>query len=126
MMYALPAGLAAHVRLMQQMAAPLRAAEQARQLAATFAPLAAMARKATTAARERRHAKQGRRAAARQSRPRGGRTAASASTSGSDPGDPTHSPEPPRLRLRRHPRFGLCSPAMLRLLLREQAVEAQR
>jgi hypothetical protein len=123
-MYTLPAGLAAHMRLMQQMDAPLRAAEQARKL---FAPLAAMARRATAAARERRRAKQGRRAAARQNRPRARRSSASSTTSSADPGgDPPDSPEPPRLTLWRHPRYGLCSPAMLRLLVRQQAEEASR
>lgn len=55
------------------------------------------------------------------------RAAASSSTSSCDPGDSDpDSSEPPELRLWRHPCFGLCSPALLRLLVRAQAERVAR
>lgn len=65
------------------------------------------------------------RGAMRQSRPRARRTSSSSRTSSCDPGDHDSS-EPPRLTLWRHPRFGSATPNLLRLLVREQAAEAQR
>jgi hypothetical protein len=50
---------------------------------------------------------------ARRSRASATRSSARSGDSGSDDGEP----EPPRLRLWRHERFGACSPSLLRLLL---------
>jgi hypothetical protein len=63
------------------------------------------------------------RAAQRQNRPRARRSSASSTTSSADPGDDGSEPPPPQPRLWRHPRFGLCSPNLLRLLVRAQVEE---
>jgi hypothetical protein len=97
----------------------LEMAAQAQRLATITAP----ARAARHSARKRSMQTGQPRAAQRQNRPRARRTAASSPTSSSDPPD---SPEPPRLTLWRHPRFGSATPNLLRLLVRAQAEEAQR
>lgn len=53
---------------------------------------------------------------------RGSRRIASRSAGGGSSGsrgDPDDDPEPPRLRLWRHPKWGACSPNLLKLLIRE-------
>lgn len=45
------------------------------------------------------------------------RTSSSSRSSGTDPGDPDGEPEPPGLGLWWHPRWGSCTPSLLRALL---------
>lgn len=98
----------------------LEMAAQAQRLATITAP----ARAARHSARKRSMQTGQPRAAQRQNRPRARRSSASSTTSSADPGgDPPDSPEPPRLTLWRHPRFGSATPNLLRLLVRAQAKE---
>jgi hypothetical protein len=101
----------------------LEMAAQAQRLVALTAP----ARAAWHSGRRRSMQADRPRGAQRQSsRPRARRTAASSSSSSADPGDDGPGEPPPELRLWWHPRFGSASPNLLRLLVRQQAAEAQR